>query len=345
MQGLDKIAIVILNWNGKAMLEKFLPFVIEHSAKAKIYVADNASTDDSISFVKSNFPEIICIENKYNNGYSSGYNEALKHIEAEYYVLLNSDVEVGPNWLDPIISMMDQDQSIAACQPKILSYHNKSMFEYAGAAGGFIDKDGYMFCRGRIFNHFEKDEGQYDGAKEIFWASGACLFIRADLFHQVEGLDADFFAHMEEIDLCWRLKNRGYKIYYNSESIVYHVGGGTLSKNNPTKTYLNFRNNLYLLTKNYFQGNYLLKLFYRLILDGFAGIKFLFDGHPDHSLAVLKAHFSFYRNFGKFYKKRRIIKNEFRNFNPVGQYKKSIVFDYFFKGIKIFSDLKVKDFY
>ncbi len=345
MQGLDKIAIVILNWNGKGMLEKFLPFVIAHSSEAKIYVADNASSDDSISFVKNNFPEIICIENKYNNGYSSGYNEALKNIQSEYYVLLNSDVEVGANWLDPIISMMDQDQNIAACQPKILSYHNKSMFEYAGAAGGFIDKDGYMFCRGRIFNHFEKDEGQYDGAKEIFWASGACLFIRADLFHQVEGLDADFFAHMEEIDLCWRLKNRGYKICYNSESIVYHVGGGTLSKNNPIKTYLNFRNNLYLLTKNYFQGNYMLKLFYRLILDGFAGIKFLFDGHPDHSLAVLKAHLSFYRNFKKFYKKRMIVKKEFREFNPVGQYKKSIVFDYFFKGIRKFSDLKVKDFY
>ena len=345
MQPLDKIAIVILNWNGKEMLEQFLPFVISHSEGASICIADNASSDDSVSFLRKEFPRIRIIQNKSNDGYSSGYNEALRQIEAEYYILLNSDVEVSPNWLTPIISMMDEDRSIAACQPKILSFNNKSMFEYAGAAGGFIDKDGYMFCRGRIFNHFEMDEGQYNGNTEIFWASGACLFIRADLFHEVDGLDSDFFAHMEEIDLCWRLKNKGYRIMYNSESIVYHVGGGTLSKNNPVKTYLNFRNNLYLLTKNYFQGNYALKLFYRLILDGLASIKFLFDGHPDHSVAVLKAHFSFYRNFNRFYKKRRKVKKEVSSYNPKGQYKKSIVFHYFIKGIRKFSDLNLKDFY
>lgn len=327
------------------MLQQFLPSVIANSGSAKIYMADNASTDDSITFVKSEFPSVTIIENKENNGYASGYNTSLKHIEAEYYVLLNSDVEVSPNWIDPIIQMMEKDNTIAACQPKILSYKEKSMFEYAGAAGGFIDKDGYMFCRGRIFNHFEKDEGQYDGIKEVFWASGACLFIRADLFHEVGGLDDDFFAHMEEIDLCWRLKNRGYKIMFNSDSVVYHVGGGTLSKINPIKTYLNFRNNLYLLTKNYIEGNFALKLFYRLILDGLAGFKFLLDGHPDHTIAIIKAHFSFYSNFGKFYKKRRASIKDVKNYNPTGEYKKSIIFEYFIKQVRDFSDLDPKDFY
>lgn len=344
MLHLNKVAIVILNWNGKEMLKQFLPSVIAHSPEAKIYIADNASTDDSVSFLKSEYPLLSIIENKENNGYSAGYNQALQHIEAEYYILLNSDVEVETGWIAPIIDMMDEDHNIAASQPKIRSFHDRSMFEYAGAAGGFIDKDGYMFCRGRLFNHFEKDDGQYDGIKEIFWASGACLFIRAELFHEVSGLDDDFFAHMEEIDLCWRLKNKGYKILFNSDSVVYHVGGGTLSKNNPTKTYLNFRNNLFLLTKNYFEGNYFLKLFYRLILDGLAAVKFLLDGHPDHSIAILKAHFSFYSKFRSFYKKRLVVKKEVKRFNSVGMYKKSIVFDYFIKGVKNFSELKPKNF-
>jgi len=327
------------------MLKQFLPSVIQHSVGSKIYVADNASTDDSVSFLRETYPEIQLILNNENNGFSAGYNAALKQIEAEYYILLNSDVEVSEGWIEPIIEMMDSDKQIAACQPKILSYHDKKMFEYAGAAGGFIDKDGYMFCRGRIFNHFEKDEGQYDGVKEIFWASGACLFIRAELFHSAGGLDDDFFAHMEEIDLCWRLKNRGYRIVFNARSIVYHVGGGTLSKNNPTKTYLNFRNNLFLLTKNYHQGNYTLKMIYRMILDGLAGIKFLLDGHPDHSLAIVKAHFSFYGKFRKFRAKRRVIKKQVSNFNPTGQFKKSIVFKYFIGRVRTFSELNQKDFY
>jgi GT2 family glycosyltransferase len=341
----NKVAVVILNWNGMKMLEQFLPSVIAHSSNATIYVIDNASTDQSVKLVKEHFPSVHIIVNEENNGYSSGYNAGLKHIDAAYYVLLNSDVEVKPNWLEPIIKMMDEDRSIAACQPKILSYHDKSMFEYAGAAGGFIDKDGFMFCRGRIFNQFEKDEGQYDGVKEIFWASGACLFIRADLFHQIGGLDDDFFAHMEEIDLCWRLKNQGYRILFNSESVVYHVGGGTLSKNNPIKTYLNFRNNLYLLTKNYVESNFALKLFYRLILDGLAAFKFLLDGHPDHSWAILKAHFSFYKNFNRFYKKRRQSKLSESSYNPVGEFKRSIVFYYFVKRVRIFSKLGSKHFY
>ncbi len=326
------------------MLKQFLPSVIAHSQEAKIYVADNASSDDSVSLMKSEFPSISIIENKENNGYSAGYNEALRSVNAKYFVLLNSDVEVSPGWLDSIVKMMDEDESIAACQPKILSYKEKSMFEYAGAAGGFIDKDGYMFCRGRIFDHFEKDDGQYDGVKEVFWASGACFFVRANLFHQVNGLDDGFFAHMEEIDLCWRLKNRGYRILFNSESVVYHVGGGTLSKNNPTKTYLNFRNNLFLLTKNYFQGNFALKLFYRLILDGLAAFKFLIDGHLDHSLAIAKAHFSFYSKFRTYYKKRLEVKKEVTNFNSTGQFKKSIILRYFLGGVRNFSELNEEDF-
>lgn len=327
------------------MLKQFLPSVIANSANARVYVADNASTDASVSFVKKEYPTITVIENKENNGYASGYNESLKFIDAEYYILLNSDVEVKENWVNPIIQLMDEDRKIAACQPKILSYNDKAMFEYAGAAGGFIDKDGYMFCRGRIFNHFEKDEGQYDGIKEIFWASGACLFIRADLFHEVGGLDDDFFAHMEEIDLCWRLKNRGYKVMFNSDSTVYHVGGGTLSKNNPIKTYLNFRNNLFLLTKNYVESNFALKLFYRLILDGLAAFKFILDGHPKHSMAIVKAHFSFYAKFTTFYKKRLASKLNLSNYNPSGEYKKSIVLQYFANQKRNFSDLDPKDFY
>jgi GT2 family glycosyltransferase len=341
----DKIAIVILNWNGRKMLQQFLPSVIAHSSEARIYLVDNASTDDSVPFVKENHPELTIIVNAENNGYSAGYNSGLKQIDAEYYVLLNSDVEVQENWIQPIISLMDSDKDIAACQPKILSYNDKSMFEYAGAAGGFIDKDGYMFCRGRIFNQFEKDDGQYDGLKEVFWASGACLFIRADLFHEIGGLDDDFFAHMEEIDLCWRLKNKGYRIMFNSDSVVYHVGGGTLSKNNPTKTYLNFRNNLFLLTKNYVESNFALKLFYRLILDGLAALKFLIDGHPIHSIAIFKAHMSFYAHFRTFYKKRRAAKLVESNYNAVGEYKRSIVFSYFIKRIHLFSKLNPKDFY
>jgi GT2 family glycosyltransferase len=341
---LDKIAVVILNWNGVEMLKQFLPSVLENSKEAKIYVADNASTDNSVQSVKNDFPTVSIIENKENNGYSAGYNEALSQIEADYFVLLNSDVEVSSGWLNSIVAMMDADKQIAACQPKILSFKDKSMFEYAGAAGGFIDKDGYMFCRGRIFDHFEKDEGQYDGTKEIFWASGACLFVRSSIFHETGGLDEGFFAHMEEIDLCWRFKNRGYKVMYNSDSVVYHVGGGTLSKNNPTKTYLNFRNNLFLLTKNYFQGNFAWKLFYRFILDGLAAIKFLVDGHVDHSWAIARAHFSFYSKFRIYHKKRKEVKKTVMHFNAVGQFRKSIILRYFIGGVRKFSDLKERNF-
>jgi GT2 family glycosyltransferase len=246
-----KTAVVILNWNGRNFLETFLPSVLEYSARcADVIVADNASTDDSVAFLQEHYPQIRIIEHPKNGGFSKGYNDALKQIDAEYYILLNSDVEVTPNWITPVIEMMDADPSIAACQPKLRSFEDRSQFEYAGAAGGFIDAYGYPFCRGRIFDVLEEDRGQYDDACEVFWATGACLFVRADLYHALGGLDEDFFAHMEEIDFCWRLKNNGHKVMYCPDSTVYHVGGGALPKSSPRKTYLNFRNNLALLVKN-----------------------------------------------------------------------------------------------
>ena len=247
-----KVAVVILNWNGKSFLEKFLPSVFAcNSSYAEIIVADNASTDDSVSFLKSKYPQIKIIQNSSNGGFAKGYNDALKLVEAEYYVLLNSDVEVTPNWIDSVIQLMDTDKSIAACQPKIRAFDDKKSFEYAGAGGGFIDKYGYPFCRGRILDTLEEDKGQYNDVREVFWATGACLFVRSECYHKVNGFDEDFFAHMEEIDLCWRLKNLGYKIMYSPNSTVFHVGGGTLNKTSPKKTYLNFRNNLILLCKNH----------------------------------------------------------------------------------------------
>nr|MBP8033086.1 glycosyltransferase family 2 protein [Bacteroidia bacterium] len=246
----SKVAVVILNWNGKPFLEKFLPTVLQYSSGAQIIVADNQSSDDSVAFLKTQFPQVSVILNPSNDGFATGYNLALKQVKAEYYVLLNSDVEVTENWLQPIIKLMDENLKVAACQPKILDYNHPSKFEYAGAAGGFIDKYGYPFCRGRIFNVLEEDKAQYDTAKEVFWATGACMFVRAEAFWKVGGFDDDYFAHMEEIDVCWRMKNIGYQIYVEPSSKVYHVGGGTLNKLSPRKTFLNFRNNLTTLTKN-----------------------------------------------------------------------------------------------
>ncbi|MFT6210319.1 MAG: GT2 family glycosyltransferase, partial [Bacteroidia bacterium] len=245
-----RIAVVILNWNGKSFLEKFLPSVISNSQGATIYVADNASSDRSLEFVEKNFPTVIRIDNGNNFGFAGGYNKALEDLNEEFFVLLNSDVEITPNWLQPVIALFDSDQQVAAIQPKILSYHDKTSFEYAGAAGGFIDKNGYPFCRGRIFESLETDNGQYDAVQEVFWATGACMFVRSKVYRELGGLDDDFFAHMEEIDLCWRTKRAGHKIMVQPKSIVYHVGGGTLPKSNPFKTFLNFRNGLELLAKN-----------------------------------------------------------------------------------------------
>lgn len=319
---MKKIAVVILNWNGKYFLEKFLPSVTNNSNDfTEIIVADNASTDDSINFIKNNYPTVKLIINKKNYGFAKGYNEALKHVNSEYVVLLNSDIEVTPHWIEPVIELMDADKSIAACQPKIKDYNNQKYFEYAGAAGGFIDYLGYPFCRGRIFNHLEEDKGQYDDVTEIFWASGACMFVRMEYYNQVGGLDNHFFAHMEEIDLCWRLKNLGYKIMFTPHSTVYHVGGGTLNKIKPQKTYLNFRNNLFLLHKNLPKQNRTWILFKRLVLDGVAGVKLLLEGKPNHTLAIIKAHFAFYKKINQNKNKRQIVSNP----NNTGIFNKSIL--------------------
>ncbi len=338
------VAVVILNWNGQQYLEQFLPSVVKHSKGASIYVADNASTDDSIAFVKENFPGIKLVINEENGGFAKGYNDALKAIATsdphQYYVLLNSDIEVTSNWIHPIIELMQQDDTIAAVQPKVLAYHRKTHFEHAGASGGFLDHHGYPFCRGRLFEEAEVDEGQYDDVHEVFWATGACMFIRAELYHQFGGLDEDFFAHMEEIDLCWRLKNAGHKIMACPQSHVYHVGGGTLSYQSPRKTYLNFRNNLFMLTKNYRRGNLLVKIWWRLVLDGIAGIKFLFEGNFKHLIAVIKAHFHFYGKLGTMLQRRKALASSLNNSNYNGVYQRSIVWDFFVNKCKKFSDLK-----
>jgi len=318
-----KLAIVILNWNGKKLLEQFLPSVIQHSKDADIYVADNASTDDSIAFIKSDYPTITVIQNKENGGYAKGYNDALKAVEADVFCLLNNDIEVTQNWLSPIINTFKEDINTAVIQPKLLDYNKKDCFEYAGAAGGFIDKYGYPYCRGRIFNTIEKDLGQYNDIAEIFWASGACLFIKSDVFKELNGFDELYFAHMEEIDLCWRAKNLGYAIKYVGSSEIYHVGGATLKNSNPKKTFLNFRNSLFTLTKNA-DGFILGKIFVRLILDGIAAMKFLIEFKPKHTLAILKAHFSYYYHLNQVLTQRKSIKNRIKYYSRT-----SIVFDYF----------------
>tara|TARA_R110000751_G_scaffold161355_3_gene267106 strand:+ start:99134 stop:100120 length:987 start_codon:yes stop_codon:yes gene_type:complete len=319
-----KVAVVILNWNRRDLLEKFLPSVVKFSAEATVYVADNASTDDSISFIYENFPTVKIIQNKVNGGYAKGYNDALKNLSEDIFVLLNSDVEVTENWLQPIISEFEKDASVVAAQPKILDYKNREYFEYAGAAGGFIDKYGYPYCRGRIFNTLEKDHGQYNDTAEIFWASGACLFVKTDAFWQAGGLDEDYFAHQEEIDLCWRLQAKGGKILYVGTSQVYHVGGATLAALNPQKTFYNFRNSLLNLLKNAGGAQAFSAIFVRMVLDAVAAFQFLFQGKPKHFLAVIKAHFSFYFLVPKFLKKRR------RNASKMKYFKiKSIVFQHF----------------
>jgi len=332
-----KIAVVVLNWNGKAWLEKFLPFLLKYSLEASVFVADNDSTDDSVDFVKNNFPSVKIIINAINGGYAKGYNNALKEIDAEYFVLINSDIEVTEGWLSSIINLMDSDKKIAACQPKLLDYKKRNFFEYAGASGGFIDKLGYPFCRGRIFDDIEKDKGQYNDAIEVFWATGACLFVRASNFNEIGGLDESFFAHQEEIDLCWRLKNSGYKIMVQPNSVVYHVGGGTLNTGSPLKTHLNFRNNLFMLFKN-LPTPYLFTIIpARLVLDGLAALSFLNkEKGLQHLLAIAKAHFLFYFKIPHLILKRQKIKQKYI---LKGKIEMSILFKSKIKGIKRFSEL------
>ena len=324
-----KIAVVILNWNGKALLEQFLPSIIRNSPQADIYVADNASTDESVFWVKSHFPNVKIIQNKKNFGFAGGYNEALKDIVADVFALVNSDIEATPNWLLPINNIFENQPETAIIQPKILDYKNQKYFEYAGAAGGFIDKYGFPYCRGRIFESIEMDHNQYHD-QPIFWASGACFFIRRSVFLQLVGFDADFFAHQEEIDLCWRAYNRGHKVMFASESVVYHVGGATLEKGNPKKTFLNFRNSLFMMTKNLPKNQLFPVLYIRLSLDGIAAIRFLIKGKPLETFAVLKSHFWFYYYFIRNYKKRDT--HQKRAYFQT----KSIVYNYFIKNGKVF---------
>lgn len=346
MNKYPQVAIVILNWNGVDFLAKFLPSVLASTyPNLTIYVADNGSTDTSISFLQKNYPTVQIVDNQKNYGFAQGYNEALKHIQSDYYVLLNSDVEVTPNWIEPVIQLMECEEKIVACQPKILSFNQPTHFEHAGAAGGWIDRFGYAFCRGRFFDVCEEDSGQYDNPSQIFWATGAALFFKSEVFHQLGGFDGDFFAHMEEIDLCWRAKRAGYCVMYCPDSVVHHVGGGSLAYGNPRKTYLNFRNNLAMLFKNlsFFQ---LLTIFpIRLVLDVIATIKALLTNHHQDSKAIVKAQWDFFKALPHWIKKRKATKQTIKKlankstFNKAGLYKRSIIVDYFFRGKRSFLEI------
>ena len=305
------------------LISQFLPSIIANSEEATIYLIDNASTDDSVKLVSQNFPSVTIIKNDDNFGFAKGYNIALEQIEEEYYALVNSDVEVTKDWLKPVISSFDSNNDIGIIQPKILDFKNKEYFEYAGAAGGFIDKYGFPYCRGRIFDTIEKDSGQYNDEAPIFWASGACFFIRKSIYRKLNGFDDDFFAHQEEIDLCWRALNLGFKVRYIPSSVVYHVGGATLNESNPKKTFLNFRNSLLMLTKNLPENKLIPIIFTRLVLDGLAGIHFILQGKFIHCWAIIKAHFHFYHLINKTLKKRNGAKTE-SYFHS-----NSIVYDYF----------------
>lgn len=336
-----KTAIVILNWNGAHHLEQFLPILLKHtsSAMGAVYVADNGSTDHSVALLEDKFKEVRIIRFDKNYGFAGGYNRALAQIEADYYVILNSDVEVTENWLSPLIDYLEHHQDAAACQPKILSYHNRNHFEHAGAAGGFIDYLGYPFCRGRILAHVEEDKGQYDTIRDVFWASGACLVIRAAIFHQTGGFDDDFFAHMEEIDLCWRLRSRNHRIVCIPQSKIYHVGGGTLQVEHPQKTYLNFRNNLLMLYKNLPSSRLFSILLMRFFLDYLAVFQLLITGKPKNAWAVLQARMAYRKMRPLFKQKRRTNLESATNPHIPEIIPKSIIVNYYLKGKKIFREL------
>ncbi len=328
-------AIAILNYNGQEFLAKFLPVLIANSTNIPIYIGDNASTDDSVIFLKTTYPEIKLIELSENYGYSKGYNLLINHINEEYVAVINSDIEVTPNWIAPLIKVLEVEPTTAAVQPKIKSYQHKSYFEYAGGAGGFIDTYGYPFCRGRIFDTLEKDTGQYDTNIEISWASGACFLVRKSAFEQVGAFDDDFFAHMEEIDLCWRFKRCGFSIKYLYKSTVYHVGGGTLAYESPFKTFLNFRNGLYLLLKNVPQNQLRKKITVRILLDWLSAFYFLLQGKGKQAMAILKAHKEVYKTRKQFLAKRR-------DFQPSSKFTEdySIVWQYFIKKKRKYSALE-----
>lgn len=338
---MSQVAIVILNYNGKAHLECFLPSVIEHQHEHTLIIADNASTDDSIEFLKAKYPTIRIIQNNDNYGFAKGYNEALQKIkdEFEYFLLLNNDVEVTEDWISPLLGSL-QNENVAACQPKILSYRRKNHFEHAGAAGGFIDKHYFPFCRGRIFDSFEEDTFQYETEQKVSWTSGAAMLIKSKVFFEVGGFDEDFFAHMEEIDLCLRIQKKGYELRCNPKSVIYHLGGGTMPYNSPKKVYLNFRNNLFLIVKNH-SGYLFPKLLIRMTFDFLAALKFLSEGKIKLIWCIFRAHLSVYKNFSILLRKRKGVKV---NSHPILQYKGSIIWSYFAQKNKSYSALNKRIF-
>lgn len=339
------VAVVIIHWNRRQLLEKFFPALMQSTySNLTVVLADNNSDDGSVEWVKQHYPNVQIVVNDGNYGYAGGYNRALPYVQADYYVLLNNDIEVTPNWIEPVIEAMEQDERIAAAQPKMLDYNNSNQFEYAGASGGYLDKLGYAFCRGRMFEELETDVKQYDDVQQVFWATGACMFVRAAVFHKLGGFDEHFFAHMEEIDLCWRMQLHGYRLLVVPQSVVYHVGGGTLNKQSSHKTYLNFRNNLIMLTKNLPVSTLLWLIPVRSTLDLLSSIFFLLNGLPRYSGAVHKAHAHYFFNFGKWWKLRKQ-NQEFLPFQQLhGVYQGSIVADHFLKKVKRYSELKPEKF-
>jgi GT2 family glycosyltransferase len=336
---MKSVAVVILNWNGKKFLEQFLGTVVIRTPEADIIVADNGSTDDSLQYIRDYHSQVQIIEIGENKGFTGGYNFALQQIQNQYAVLLNSDIEVTENWLTPLLETIKSNENIAAVQPKIKAWHQKDTFEYAGAAGGYLDFLGYPFCRGRIFENLEKDLQQYNDTIPIFWATGACLLVNLSIYKKLGGLDEDFFAHMEEIDLCWRLKNNGYQVYYCGQSEVYHVGGGTLSKSNPRKTYLNFLNSLLMLLKNDTSGWVYFKLIVRSGLDVVAALQFYLSGKKSDANMVFKAQKNFWTKIKKWHKKRERNLVQKVPYTALGIYPKSIVWQFFVRNKKTFKEL------
>ncbi len=333
------VAIVILNWNGKKFLEQFLPSVLSTTySNFKVVVADNASTDDSVQLLQQNYPQVEIIFLKKNFGFAKGYNEALLQVQAEYYMLLNSDVEVTPGWLEPMVQLLEEHRDHAVCQPKIRAYHNRHLFEYAGAAGGWIDLFGYPFARGRVFDICEQDNKQFDTTQDVFWASGAAMLIRSSVFHELEGFDGYFFAHQEEIDLCWRVQLSGKKVYCCPQSLVFHVGGGTLPKGNSRKTFLNFRNNQILLAKNLHPSERWWKIPYRIMLDQVSALKGLLGGDMGYFVAIFKAHIGFL-DWIFFHKKKKFIGRRRKLKSLSGVYQGNIVWQHFAKGKKTFKEI------
>jgi len=339
------IAIVILNWNGIPLFSRFLPSVLDNSQSEEvtIYVADNGSTDGSNDYLRKNFPRVKLIELGRNYGFAGGYNRALQQVDADVFVLVNSDVEVTPGWLQPCIKQLLDDRLTAAVQPKIRSYIQRKKFEYAGAAGGFIDHWGFPFCRGRILSEVEEDNGQYDQPVSLFWATGACLLIRSSAFRDAGGFDEDFFAHMEEIDLCWRLKNRGWNIRFEPRSVVYHLGGATLSYQSPQKIYLNFRNSLWMMVKNLPKGKLFGILFVRLALDGAAALNFLVSRQFYAFRAVWKAHLSFYKTLPESLNKRANLLPLVKNNNHSEIFHGCMVYRFYMLKCKKFSQFHFRE--